>query len=443
MVAYASPVEYVPGEVIVRLKKTASVSSYAGISDVKHSEFKVMKVDKNKDIYAAINELALNPDVEFAEPNYIFHISTTPNIKLWALKNTGQAISHTPGVTGEWIYPSDTSTSGTSGDDIDAVSAWSIFNDCSSIIVAIIDTGVKYDHSDFIGNMWDGLPTYPNHGYNFIANEDHNNPTTSNNPMDTCGHGTHVAGIIGASGTVSGVCGNVKLMAVKSFGSDGAASSATIVSGIGFAIDNGANIINASFNIYSYSAALSTEIAAAKSAGILFVAAAGNGLNDDGNGYNVDTGTQTYPCGFTQDNVLCVAALDQNFDLASFSNYGATSVDVAAPGTNIYSTWCTSPTCLNSTGCGCGGGNHGICAAASPYAIENGTSMATPYAAGLAALVWANNPSFTYLDVKNAVMYGGTAVSSMSGKSVSGNVINAVSALAYINSPTGLAAKVQ
>ena len=452
----AYSIEYVPGEVIVRMKKSADLSSYAGVSEIKNTDYKVMKVDPSKDIFDAIDELALDPNVEYAEPNYIFHISTTPNDtyfaanKLWGLNNTGQTITvPTAGVTGEWAYP--TNNPGTSGDDIGAVTAWSTLHDCSSIIVAVLDTGIQYTHQDFTTgwtNMWSGGSTYPNHGYNYVANDDITNPTQSNDPLDNCGHGTHVAGIIGANGSngmgVTGVCWKIQLMAIKSFASDGSASSSTIISGIGFAIANGAKIINASFNIYTYVSALSTEITAAQDAGILFVSAAGNGLNDDGHSYNIDTGTQTYPCGFTQDNVLCVAALDQKFQLASFSNYGPVSVDVGAPGTNILSTWCSSANCLSSTGCG---GAQGISAAPAPnnaYAIENGTSMATPYAAGLAALVWANNPSYTYKDVKNAIMFGGTPVASMSGKSVSGNVINAPGALAtyVISSPTGLAAVV-
>ncbi len=424
----ANAVEYVPGEVIVRLKKSANVSAYAGVSNIYGSEFKVMKVDKSRNVFEVITELASDPNVEYAEPNYIYHISNTPNdthfTKLWGMNNTGQTIQ---GVVGD-LWP--THNPGTSGSDIDAVSAWSLLNDCSSVVVAVIDTGVKYDHPDLLANMWNGGSTYPKHGYDFV--------NTDNDPMDDCGHGTHVAGIIGAVGNnsigVTGVCWQTNLMALKAFAADGQATAAAIISAIGFAIDNGAHIINASFNIYTYSSALSAAITESQAAGILFVAAAGNGYLDDGNRYNVDTGTKTYPCCFTQDSVMCVAALDQSFELASFSNYGSTSVDVAAPGTNIYSTWCSSAGTCSSAACGVHNAD---------YVLKNGTSMATPYAAGLAALVWANNPNFTYIDVKNAVMYGGSSVDSMSGVSVSGNVINVSNALAYINVPTGLTATVQ
>jgi subtilisin family serine protease len=436
--------DYVPGEVIVKMKSSANLSSYASVSEIKDTEYKLMKVDTSKNIFDAINELALDPNVEYAEPNYIFHISTNDTYfgKLWGLSNIHQPITipTSAGVTNEYLWP--TNNPGTSGDDIGAVSAWSTINNCSSIIVAVLDTGVVYDHSDLAANMWNDT-TYTLHGYNYVAG--------TNDPRDDCGHGTHVAGIIGAKGNnslgVTGVCWTIQIMAIKAFASDGSATEANIISGIGFAINNGADIINASFNIYGAApTALGTEITAAQTAGILFVSAAGNNCGGTGStpGCDVDSGSnQTYPCNYTNDNIICVAALDQAFQRASFSNYGATSVDIAAPGTNIVSTWCSSTDCDASAGCGGGTGGPGSHNGAS-YIIENGTSMATPYVAGLAALVWANNPSYTYKDVKNAIMSGGVAVSSMSGKSVSGNVINAPGALAtyVISSPTGLAAVV-
>jgi subtilisin family serine protease len=276
--------------------------------------------------------------------------------------------------------------------------------------------------------MWDGGSSYPNHGKDFYNND--------LDPIDDNGHGSHVSGIIGASGNngvgVTGVCWMTNIMALKSFNAAGDGSTSTIISAISFAIDHGANILNASFNLYGDAdPPLSAAVTAAEQAGILIVSAAGNGCPDAihcsptiTTGYNVDTSAiypNTYPCAFPQDNILCVAAIDQKFQKASFSNYGSTSVDVAAPGTNVWSTWNTSN---------------------SAYALENGTSMATPYSVGLAALVWANNPTFTYLDVKNAVMYGGAAISSMSDITVSGNVINAYNALNYINVPRGLTAVV-
>ena len=405
--------EYVPGEVIVKLKSSSSISAYANVSEIAGSDLKVIKIDKDKDVMEAVQELAQNPDVEYAQPNYIYHISVVPNDpyfapKLWGLKNTPQNV---PGAT----YANNP---GNLGDDIDAEDAWGIITDCSSIIVAVIDTGVRYTHEDLSANMWNGGVSYPHHGWNYHD--------SSNDPIDDNGHGSHVSGIIGAQGNnskgVTGVCWRVNIMALKAFGSDGTGSTTTIISSIDFAINNGANIINASFNLYgSVDAALSTKITDAQKAGILIVAAAGNGYLNDGSAYDVDAGTKTYPCCYTQDNVLCVTALDQKFQRATFANYGATSVDVAAPGTNVWSAWNTND---------------------SFYKIESGTSMATPYAVGVAALVWANNPGYTYLDVKNAVMYGGAVVTSLADTTVSGKVINAYNAVNYINVPRGLTAVV-
>ncbi len=405
--------EYVPGELIVKVKKSSSISSYAKVSDIAGSDLKVIKLDKNKDVLQAAAELAQNPDVEYAQPNYVYHISATPNDTrlgdLWGIKNTGQSVTSA-------TY---TNNPGNSGDDINAEDAWDLITDCRSIIVGVIDTGVKYTHEDLVDNMWDGGSSYPNHGWDFYNSD--------NNPLDDNGHGSHVSGIIGASGNnnkgVAGVCWMTNIMALKAFNAAGDGSTSTIISAISFAIDHGANVLNASFNLYGTAdSALSAAVTDAEQAGILIVSAAGNGDGTPGSsGYNVDSSTKTYPCCFTQDNILCVAAIDQKFQKASFSNYGVTSVDVAAPGTNVWSTWNTSN---------------------SAYALENGTSMATPYSVGLAALVWANNPTFTYLDVKNAVVYGGAAVSSMDGNTVSGNVINAYNALNYINVPRGLTAVV-
>jgi subtilisin family serine protease len=156
--------------------------------------------------------------------------------------------------------------------------------------------------------------------------------------MDNHGHGTHVAGIIGAVGNngigTTGVCWKVKLMAVKVMDATGSGTTAAIIQGIDFAVNNGAKVINMSLGGSVFDTAESNAIANAEANGVLVVVAAGN------NNANVDTaGNEMYPCNFTHSNILCVAAVTQNNSLATFSNYGTTSVDVAAPGTNIVSTW--------------------------------------------------------------------------------------------------------
>ena len=431
--------EYVPGEVIVKMKKSSNLSSYARVSEIAGSDLKVMKIDKGKDVLDAVAELAQNPDVEYAQPNYIYHISAVPNdtqfAKQWSLKNTAQTV----------VWPSATlqpNNPGNVGDDINAEDAWDLINDCSSVTVAVIDTGIQHNHADLSSNMWVGTSPYINHGYDFVGGD--------YDPLDDNGHGTHVAGIIGAVGNngvgIAGVCWHIKIMALKAFDACGSGSTSKIIAAIEFAINHGVKIINASFNLYGTAdPALSAEVTSAAQAGILIVAAAGNGCASSPCsptttvGYDVDSGTKTYPCDFTQENILCVAAVDQKFQRASFSNYGATSVDVGAPGTNIVSTWPTGvPSAANCTACSLGAG----CTINQDYYAESGTSMATPYTVGVAALVWAQNPAYTYLDVKHAVMSGGSAVTSMSAATVSGKVVNANGALNYINVPTGLTAVV-
>ena len=217
--------EYVPGELIVKFKKSSNISAYARVSEINGSDLKVMKVDKGKNVMEAVAELTQNPDVEYAQPNYIYHISSVPNdtyytTKLWGLKNTAQSILGSGSIS--------TNNPGNLGNDINAEDAWSIISDCGSIVVAIIDTGVKYTHPDISSNMWSG------NGYNFINN--------SSNPLDDNGHGTHVAGIIGAVGDnntgVTGVCWQIQIMALKAFSACGTGSTTKIISAIDYAINH-------------------------------------------------------------------------------------------------------------------------------------------------------------------------------------------------------------
>jgi len=178
--------------------------------------------------------------------------------------------------------------------------------------------------------MWDGGVTYPKHGYDFVDSDV--------DPADLNGHGSHVAATIGAAGNNSigstGVCWKAKIMAVRVLDSNGLGNTSSIIQGINFAVSHGAKVVNLSLGGGSFDSAMSSTISSAKSSGVLIIAAAGN------SGENVDGGSgMMYPCAYNQDNVLCVAALNQNYSLASYSNYGSTSVDVGAPGSNILSAW--------------------------------------------------------------------------------------------------------
>lgn len=331
------PDTVVPNEVLVKFGSTLSAQDMtptlntmaSSVKQINRSGLTLVKLTPGTEtISSAMSTLRAMPGVVSVQPNFIYHIATLdPQIsQQWALKNTGQQIANATYAT---------SNPGTSGDDIDAEDAWQYQSDCSSVTVAVVDTGINYTQQDLVNSMWNGGTSYPNHGYDFVDNDNDPYPTTGDEL-----HATHVAGIIGAEGNNgiegSGVCQKASIMSVRVLDSSGG-STASVVQGVYFAVDHGARIINMSLGGYGgFDQAFSDAISYAQSKGVLVVVAAGNG-DSNGNGVNVDQ-TPFYPCDFTQDNLICVAALDQSFQRASFSNYGATSVDVGAPGTNILST---------------------------------------------------------------------------------------------------------
>ena len=307
--------------------------------------------------------------------------------------------------------PNDTSLNQLWGmSKIDAYSAWNLTTGGSGanrVVVAVIDTGADYTHPDLAANIWNN----PNagkdgfvgdfHGYDFANND--------GNPMDDNGHGTHVAGTIGAVGNnglgVAGVNWAVSIMPLKFMTATGSGYLSDAIRAINYTTmertQYGVNVrvINASWGGGGFSAAMQSAIQAAGNAGILFVAAAGNdAANNDA--------VPHYPAGYNSTNVIAVAATDQNDRLASFSCYGATTVDLAAPGVSIYS---TVP------------GNR--------YGSLSGTSMATPHVAGAAALAWAYNPTATVAQIRNALLQGVDHPSALSGKVASSGRLNVLHTL--------------
>lgn len=269
-------------------------------------------------------------DVEYAEPNYILQVtrvSTDPLVdQEWALRNSGQSLTTPAGVSGAMMAP----TAGAAGRDAGLEKAWDVITDCSAIKVAIIDTGINYAHEDLAPNLWNGGTAFPKGGFNAI--------TGSNDPKDDNGHGSHVAGIIGAAGDNgkggAGVCWKSSLMAIKAADSTGALTMADVVEAIDFARTSGARVINMSFGFASTTApiALRDAIQEAGTAGILVVTAAGNdGTSNDTQAF--------YPCNYNLPNLLCVGAVDSTDALASFSNYSPTLVHIGAPGVNILAPW--------------------------------------------------------------------------------------------------------
>jgi len=357
------------------------------------------RLGRGNSLSATLRNLRSNRDVEYAEPNYILHTYATPNDprfgSLWGMHNTGQ-------------------TGGVVDADIDAPEAWDLQTG-GNVIIAVVDTGVDYNHSDLRDNIWNNSEEIPNNG----SDDDGNGfvddvrgwdfANNDNNPMDDNDHGTHLSGSIAASGDngagVVGVNWSARIMPLKFMDGTGAGTSADAIAAIEYAVNNGAQVINASWGGGPFSSAMLNAISAANDAGVLFVAAAGNESANNDN-------TPDYPSGYNLPNVISVAATDDADTLAGFSNFGANSVDLGAPGVNILST-------VRNNG----------------YASFNGTSMAAPYVAGVAALVVANNPGIGISALRAALLDNTDAVADLSGRTVTGGRVNAFKALGGTTPP--------
>lgn len=335
-VADAAKARKVPGEIIVRYASgadRAEVRNETGAEVVERLALprsEVVKTDP-ADVAATIAALEASPDVLFAEPNYYWRAAATPNDPKfgsnWGLNNTGQSVA---GVTG------------TADADIDAPEAWEGTTGSRNVVVAVADSGVAADHPDLAANMWHN-PAESGGGKDANARDDDDNGKVDdwrgwdfidndNDPRDLLGHGTHVAGTVGAVGNdgygTSGVAWNVSLMPLRVLGADGSGSTAHVTNAIAYAAKNGADIINLSLGGPDYSTSVNAAIAAAPE--LLVVTAAGNEAQ------NIDV-LPSYPCNYASSNIICVGASDQNDALAGYSNYGAVNVDLVAPGSRILS----------------------------------------------------------------------------------------------------------
>ncbi|HEY3830459.1 MAG TPA: S8 family serine peptidase [Solirubrobacteraceae bacterium] len=280
---------------------------------------------------------------------------------------------------------------------IGAPEAWEHSTGSKSIVVAVLDTGIDLDHPDLQANIWTnphpGQDGYTDdvHGWNFVSND--------NDPNDDYGHGTHVAGIIGAVGDngigVSGVNWSVSLMPLKICGATGLCEASAEIAALEYAVEHGAKIANASFGAPDSGYPPEEEaIKAAGKAGLLFVAGAGNQeSNNDGEPF--------YPASYPLENIISVTASTPSETLASFANFGAQSVGLAAPGENILST-------LPQSG--------GVFTSPTGYGFLSGTSMAAPQVTGAAALLWSMHPSWSMQQVRARILRSARAVPALFGE---------------------------
>ena len=372
------------------------------------SQWRTLEFAPGTNLVPIKNDLANNNRLKHSLFDYVLSANGLPNDTsfndLWGLHNIGQG-------------------GGTVDADIDAPEAWCKQHGDRDIVVAVLDTGVDYTHSDLAPNIWTNLGEIPGNG----VDDDHNNYTDDvqgydfhNNDGDpdddsSDGHGTHVAGTIGAVGNnnlgVIGVSPEVSLMALKVLDANGDGFTTNAIEAIRYAVDNGANIINASFSHppgTPPNPLFDVVLGIANSNNVLFVASAGSDTN------NNDV-TPIYPANYNRPNVISVAATDRDDNLAAFSNFGATTVDLGAPGVSIYS---TLP------------GN--------AYGFMDGASMAAPHVSGAAALLLAENPSLTPTQIIQVLTGTVDPVPGLNGFTATGgrlNIDQALTSIGAVNNP--------
>jgi len=411
--------EYAKDSILVRFRSTptatARLSSLSRVqgsivdrnSDGVHDAFAnlasgelaAVRLGPGVDVETAIAELRKDPSVLYAEPNYIVHANAIPNDprfpELYGLDNNGQ-------------------TGGTADADIDAPEAWDVSVGNPDVVVGVVDTGIDYTHEDLAGNMFvnpneiagNGVDDDGNgviddvHGFNAI--------TGSGDPFDDHSHGTHCSGTIGAVGNngvgVAGVNHDVTIMGLKFLSAGGSGTLEDAIEAINYAVgmkNAGVNlrVLSNSWSGGGFTQALLDSITSASNADILFVAAAGNSGSDNDQ-------FPTFPANYDAPNVVSVAATDHNDALAFFSCFGATTVDLGAPGVDVLS---TTP------------GN--------TYSLFSGTSMATPHVAGVAALVLSVNPTLNVTALRDVVLNSGDPIAALQGNTVTGRRANAAGAL--------------
>src|SRR4051794_11427060 len=419
----AASADAVPGQLLVGFHGGLSSSAqqavieHAGgrlVRHLAHIRGTVVRVHaKGLALSALRSRLQAAHEVRYAEPDYYLHRSLTPN---------------------DPDYEQQYALAATGAGAVGAPVAWNTRTGCAK--VAVLDTGTQYNHPDLTGNVWhnshetagnnvdDDHNGYVDdyYGVNLVkgrdsgVDDDHNGYVDDyygvnlvkgrDSGVDDDGHGTHVSGIIAGHGDnatgVSGLCWTGSIVPVKFMNSQGKGSSSAAATGLDYAIKSGAKIVNGSFGSSSKSTALEDQVDYAESKGVLLVFAAGNNSTDN------DSAPE-YPAAFTNGNIIAVAAVTSTGALASFSNYGAKSVDVGAPGDNILSTY------LNSA-----------------YKVLSGTSMASPIVAAAAAMLRSRDSSLAYSQIRSTLLSHTQPAPALQGKVVHPGVVNIGAALSSV-----------
>lgn len=453
-----------PGDFLVKLRDGARVQSLRSLNQSKVRDLKAggwvqVQLPTAQSRSFSLGMLQSHPDVVAVQPNYRLSIRRTfqgLNLSQEEAIEVSASLAAQPANWFKPVPPDNPAIPGMSGGgngadplfsnqwgmkDAGVEGAWRTTTGQPDVVVAVLDTGVDYTHEDLQQNMWrnpgemgidaqgkdrssNGVDDDGNGyvddivGWDFVSKD--NKPydfTTSVLEMlfggGNPGHGTHCAGNVAARAQngkgIAGVAPNVRIMALRFLSEKGQGTTADAIEAIYYALRNGATITSNSWGSEGEdpnedNQALRDAIAASEQAGVLFVAAAGNGRN--GQGYNNDGDSKpAYPASYPDDIIISVAALDVNGQLGGFSNWGRTSVDIGAPGVKVFS---TVP------------GNDYQDTVIEGMATWDGTSMATPHVAGAAALYLSKYPGRNWRDVKAAILNSAKPTQSMSGKSVSG-----------------------
>lgn len=402
---------YAPGELIVGFEEGAGAAQRQAAREALAATdaerlmpgTQLVRVGGEEGVAAAAARARALPGVAYATPNRIVRpaevIPDDPGFfAQWGLRNTGQKLGERPGLAGA---------------DTSATVAWETQMGAPGIVVAVVDSGIDLDHEDLVGGLWVNEGEIPGNGVDDEGNgfvDDRRGWdfwSRDNDPDDPAGHGTHVAGIVGARASnglgMAGIAPAVTLMAVRYSGPKELGTEATLAAGLRYAADNGAQIVNLSVSGIGRSPALRDVVGAHPRT--LFVAAAGND--------SARIPAPSYdPCTIPKRNVICVASTDYRDGLSSFSNYGLSQADLGAPGTLIFS---TLPDDF--------------------YELKSGTSMATPMVAGAAAILLSERPELAPSELRAILLDSADPRRSLAGITVSGGRLNLAAALGEVDDP--------